>query len=57
MKLKYLLANYYSKEEYAFLLEDLALKEQIEGNYVEFDDALVFAHFAGLLSNSIQGTL
>lgn len=56
MKLKYLLADYYSKEEYAFLFEDLALKEQIEGNYVEFDDALVFAHFAGLLSNPIQGT-
>ena len=56
MKLKYLLADYYSKEKYAFLFEDLALKEQIEGNYVEFDDALVFAHFAGLLSNPIQGT-
>ena len=56
MKLKYILADYYSKEEYTFLFEDLALKEQIEGNYVELDDALLFAHFAGLLSNSIQGT-
>ena len=56
MKLKYLLADYYSKEEYAFLFEDLTLKEQIEENYVEFDDALVFAHFVGLLSNPIQGT-
>ena len=56
MKLKYILAEYYSEEEYAFLFEDLALKEQIEGNYVELDDALLFAHFAGLLSNPIQGT-
>lgn len=56
MKLKYILAEYYSEEEYAFLFEDLALKEQIEGNYVELDAALLFAHFAGLLSNPIQGT-
>lgn len=56
MKLKYILADYYSDEEYTFLFEDLALKEQIEGNYVELDDALLFAHFAGLLSNPIQGT-
>lgn len=56
MKLRYILADYYSEEEYAFLFEDLALKEQIEGNYVELDDALLFAHFAGLLSNPIQGT-
>lgn len=56
MKLKYLLADYYSKEEYAFLFEDLTLKEQTEENYIEFDNALVFAHFVGLLSNPIQGT-
>ena len=56
MKLKHILADYYSEEYYACLFEDLPLKEQIEGNYVEFDDALVFAHFAGLLSNPIQGT-
>lgn len=31
MKLKYILADYYSDEEYTFLFEDLALKEQIEG--------------------------
>ena len=56
MKLKHRLADYYSEEYYACLFEDLPLKEQIEGNFVEFDDALVFAHFAGLLSNPIQGT-
>ena len=56
MKLKYILADYYFEEEYACLFEDLSLKEQIEGSFVELDDALVFAHFAGLLSNPIQGT-
>ena len=56
MKLKYILADYYSDEEYTFLFEDLALKEKIEGIYVELDDELLFAHFAGLLSNPIQGT-
>ena len=55
-KLKYILADYYSDEEYTFLFENLVLKEQIEGNYVELDDALLLAHFAGLLSNPIQGT-
>ena len=39
MKLKYILADYYSDEEYTFLFEDLALKEQVEENYVELDDA------------------
>lgn len=56
MELKHTLANYYSNEEYSCLFEDLSLKEQIEGSFVELDDALVFAHFAGLLSNPIQGT-
>ncbi len=56
MKLKYILADCYSDEEYIYLFEDLALKEQIEGNYVELNDALLFVHFDGLLSNPIQGT-
>ena len=30
--------------------------KDIKRNYVELDDALLFAHFAGLLSNPIQGT-
>lgn len=56
MKLKHILADYYSEEDYACLFEDLALKGQTEESFVELDDVLVFAHFAGLLSNPIQGT-
>lgn len=56
MELKHVLANYYSIEEYSLLFEDISLKEQIEGSFVELDDALLFAQFIGMLSNPIQGT-
>lgn len=55
-KLKYELANYYLDDEYVILFEDIALKEQIEGSFVELDDALLFAYHLGMLSNPIQGT-
>ena len=56
VKLRYELAKYYSSDEFACLFEDISLKEQIEGNMVEIDNALLFAQFIGLISNPIQGT-
>lgn len=56
MELKYILAPYYKKEEYKCLFEDLSLKEQAEGSFVELDEALLFAQFLGMLSEQVNGT-
>lgn len=56
MQLKHDLSEFYLNEEYSILFDDISLKEQIEGSFLELDDALLFAQFLGLLSNPIQGT-
>lgn len=56
VKLKFELVKYYKNEKYSLLFEEISLKQQIEGDFVELEDCLLNARLCGLLSNSIQGT-
>lgn len=55
-ELKFQLVKYYKDERYKILFEEISLKQQIEGDFLELDDCLLNARLYGLLSNPIQGT-
>ncbi len=55
-ELKFQLVKYYKDERYRLLFEEISLKQQIEGDFLELDDCLLNARLYGLLSNPIQKT-
>ena len=49
--LKYQLYGYYHMEEYRQLFQDIAVKQQIEGNFLDIEDALQNAVLYGLINS------
>lgn len=49
-RLRYDLYNMYQNKEYKELFQDIAVKQQIEGNFLDIEEALHSAELYGLLS-------